>query len=119
MSTVDPVHLHAATITRIIDADTYEVTVDLDFRASMTLPLRLAHVDAPEKSTDKGKAAIKAVESLLGPLPAEVLVHTYKPVDKYGRYLADVLLGSVSLADSLLNAGLAYPYEGGTKRKPT
>jgi endonuclease YncB( thermonuclease family) len=119
MQDLDPVHVHAAQVLRIIDADTYEVSIDLDFFLTSTRSLRLAHVDAPEKNTEAGRAAISAVTSLLGKLPADVLVHTYKPQDKFGSYLADVFLGSVSLADSLLAAGLAYPYEGGTKRKPS
>lgn len=111
-----PAYRYAATVDRIIDADTYQVTVDLGFRTAVTLPLRLAHVDAPERFTDAGKAATAFVADLLGPLPADVVVETYKPADKYGRYLATV--SSVDGSDvgaALLAAGYATPYEGGKR----
>lgn len=114
MPTADT-HFHAATVDRIIDADTYEVTVDLDFRLASTLPLRLAHVDAPERATPDGKTATALVASLMGALPAPVIVRTYKPVDKFGRYLADVFVQGESVAEVLLGQGLAKPYEGGKK----
>lgn len=108
-------YTYNASVLRIIDGDTLEVVVDVGFRMATRLPLRLAHVDAPEHNTKRGQDAIAFVAGWLGPLPAAVQVHTYKPADKYGRYLADVLLAGSSLADALLTAGLAVPYEGGTK----
>jgi endonuclease YncB( thermonuclease family) len=44
-----------------------------------------------------------------------VIVRTYKPVDKFGRYLADVIVGGADLAELLVEAKLATPYEGGHK----
>lgn len=110
-----PAFTYAALITRVIDADTYDVEVQLGFRVVARLPLRLARVDAPERNTTAGQAAIVAVTRLLGPLPCPVLVHTFKPADKYGRYLADVWCGQASIAEYLTNLKLAVPYEGGTK----
>lgn len=115
-----PDYCYDARITRIIDGDTYEVEVDLGFRMIALMPLRLAHVDCPERFTWEGKVAIKYVTDLLGPLPASCVVHTHKPVDKYGRYLADVHLddhdgGVLDLAKDLLAEGFAHPYEGGKK----
>lgn len=110
-----PDHCYDAKILRVIDADTYEVEVDLGFRMRAHLPLRLAHVDAPERFTEEGRLAIQAVVDLFGRLPSSVVVHTYKPIDKFGRYLADVLVGDVSVAQLLLSKSLATAYEGGKK----
>lgn len=110
---------YPAKITRVIDGDTYDVEVDLGFRIVARLPLRLAHVDAPERFTPEGKAVMRHISEVLGMLPAPVVVHTFKPVDKYGRYLADVYLpredGWLSLAQDLMQRGMATPYEGGAK----
>jgi micrococcal nuclease len=113
--TAAPTYTYQALVWRIIDADTYEVEVDVGFRMSARLPLRLAHVDTPERYTDAGKAAIAHASALLGPLPRVVTVRTMKPADKYGRYLADLYIRDVSMAQHLLDAGMAVAYEGGTK----
>lgn len=116
-----PDYCYDAVITRVIDGDTYDVEVDLGFRLVARLPMRLAHVDTPERFTHEGKVAIAFVHELLDPLPAPVVVRTYKPADKYGRYLADVYIPDPDdgpgewLGAELLAEGLAVAYEGGTK----
>lgn len=114
-----PDYTYDAKIIRVVDGDTYEVEVDLGFRIVARLPLRLAHVDTPERNTAAGKSVIKYLLALFGPLPTSVYVRTYKPVDKYGRYLADVYVPSTSgpldLGQSLVEQGLAKSYEGGKK----
>lgn len=112
---------YPALVTRIKDGDTYDVTVDVGFHWAATMPLRLAHVDTAELRTAEGVTARDLVAALFGPLPARVIVHTYKPdkpFEKYGRYLADVYVGGTSVADFLVRHGLATPYEGGTKGAP-
>lgn len=111
-----PTYAYRALVLRVIDGDTYDVAVDVGFRMTTTLPLRLAHVDAPEHGTTSGTAATSYVSGLLGALPAPVVVRTIKPADKYGRYLAEVFTATgKSVAAELLAVGLAKPYEGGTK----
>lgn len=102
-------------VTRVIDGDTYDVELDLGFRISAQMPLRLAHVDTPELNTEQGVAAKAFITHFLNPLPCPVWVVTYKPRDKYGRYLAEVWVNDQSLAVELLREGLAKPYEGGKK----
>jgi micrococcal nuclease len=108
-------YTYNAKVLRIIDGDTYEVEVDLGFRMATRLPLRLAHVDTPERHTVPGRTVIAQVHALLDPLPSSVVVVTHKSADKYGRYLADVLIDGIDLATTLVNEGHAVPYEGGTK----
>src|SRR4051812_13826238 len=98
-------------VTRVIDGDTYEVELDLGFSISAKMPLRLAHVDAPEKNTEAGIAAKAFVTQFFDPLPCPVWVVSYKPHDKYGRYLAEVWVKDTSLGLTLVEEGLAKPYE--------
>lgn len=120
MTLPEPDRIYKAKVLRVIDGDTFEVLVDVGFHIEAHMPLRLAHVDAPEHNTADGKAAIKYVTDLIGSLPAAVVVHTFKPADKFGRYLADVLLddyegGVLNLGQNMVEEGFAVPYEGGKK----
>lgn len=77
---------------RIIDADTLFMRVDVGFRTFVETPLRLLGVNAPERNTAKGKAAIKFVQEWLRGT-GTLIVDSAKPGDygdKYGRYLATV-----------------------------
>jgi len=121
----EPDYIYKAQVLRVVDGDTYEMRVDVGFRFEAHMPLRLAHVDAPERYTKAGKAVTQLVSDMLGSLPASVVVKTYKPEDpedKYGRYLAEVYFmgqkvaqGVIDLAQYLLANGLAAPYEGGKR----
>lgn len=114
---MDAAYTYDATVIRVIDGDTLDVLIDVGFRMSATMPLRLAHIDAPERFTAPGKDATAFVTVQLASVKNAVVVRTYKPTDKYGRYLADVFIGEDSLADLLVGAGLAVPYEGGTRKR--
>lgn len=112
---VEPTYTYTARVLRVIDGDTYDVEIDVGFRMVTRLPLRLAHVDAPEHNTTAGQGVIAFVTAFLGPLPRPVLVRTYKPTDKYGRYLADVFVDGADLGATLLTTDRAKAYEGGKK----
>lgn len=114
MATIPNFNYNARVI-RVIDGDTFDVEIDIGFRMVARLPLRLAHVDAPENNTPAGKAVTAWVKKKFGELPAEVVVHTYKPQDKYGRYLADVEVKGSDLKTMLFEEEMAEPYEGGKK----
>lgn len=103
-------YTYNAQVTRIIDADTFLVRVDAGFRIWAEMPLRLAHVNAPERFTEEGKAATAFVTSIFGTLPANVVVHTVAPVENYGRYLAEVFIGDTDLGAMMLAQGFAVPY---------
>lgn len=109
-------YTYDAKVIRVIDADTYDVEIDLGFRLTTRLPLRVAHIDAYEHNTDLGQQAIFCVKGLLGALPKDVVVKTYKPYDKYGRYLATVYVDGMDLGAHLVTLGFAVPYEGGKKQ---
>lgn len=109
-----PSFTYAATVLHVVDADTIDVDLDLGMRVHLHTRLRVRHIDAPERYTDAGKAAIAFVLDLL-PIGSRVTVATSKP-DKYGRALADVaLVDGRDFAGELVAAGHAVTYEGGTR----
>jgi endonuclease YncB( thermonuclease family) len=97
-----------ATVKRVIDADTIEITFDLGFKIYHTARLRLANVDACEAGTPPGDEATGLVKAMLEGKTATIT--TYQTKDKFGRYLADVLTAAdVDLAQWIRSAGFAKP----------
>jgi len=110
---------YQATVNRVIDGDSIEVTVDLGFRLSQVLLVRLFGINTPEtNSKDEGERlkAQQAKKCLESMLPGkQLLVKTVKPKDKYGRWLAEIWLPGLQLESvntHLLNLGLAKPWDG-------
>jgi micrococcal nuclease len=104
-------YVYQAVVTRIVDGDTYQLSIDLGFHLSATLRVRLVDVNTPE-----GKAGRAATEHARARLEGrEVLVHAYKG-DGFGRWLGRIWLGDVNIGQELIDLGLAVPYrlgEGG------
>lgn len=104
-----PVYVYRATVTRVVDGDTYITLIDLGFRVSIEISLRLHGVDCPEMPTEAGKAATQFVRDLLLNSGGRVLVQTYKDQRTFARWVADVWVDGKSLADELVRAGHATP----------
>lgn len=109
---------YRARILRVIDGDTVEAEIDLGFRVSLRATLRLAGIDTPElrgPTREAGRAATDYLELLLSKLAGperQVTVRTQKDrTGKYGRYLADLVVGGRSLNEALVLAGHARPME--------
>jgi len=75
------------TVTRVIDGDTFKT-------ASRTHSVRLANVDAPEKGTNAGDSATKALRNMIG--GKKVVVNTVAR-DSYKRAVADVKVNRKSV----------------------
>ena len=75
-------------VDRVIDGDTYWITVDCGFHASMTIAVRLRGVNAAELTTEAGKLARAAVQRMIEGKP--VLVTTYRDKQSFARWVADV-----------------------------
>ena len=106
---------YASTVVRVVDGDSVHLNADLGFYIELhDRSVRIAHIDAPELSTDAGKAAKTYAQELL-PVGSRVTLYSHE-LDKYGR-----VLGTITLADGrdfgtvMLEAGQAVPYEGGTR----
>jgi micrococcal nuclease len=106
-------YLYNAILVRIIDGDTIECDIDLGFQITQRMPVRLAHINAPEHNTPEGKLATLYIAGLL---THDLVLKTYKPHDKYGRYLAEVYLPDGTYVNELMiSSGNAVAYEGGGK----
>lgn len=116
---IAPSYTYKAKIISVYDADSFTALVDLGMRVSMTVPLRLFGINAPEirgSEKEAGNEAKEFVKSLI--LNKEVTIKTYKnPEDKYGRWLAEVIgdFGEnypKNLTALLLSKGMGIDYYG-------
>lgn len=103
-------YTYNATVVRVVDGDTVILKVDFGFRVFAESPFRLWGINCPEMNTPQGKLAKKRVEELL-PVGKEIFAKTYKnPIDKYGRYLAELYVGSKNINQVLVKEGHAVTY---------
>lgn len=104
---------YRCSLVRVTDGDTLVVTIDLGFRLTATMPIRLLGLNAPEKNTTVGKQVKAWVAQWFLDNP-DISVVTLKDPEKYGRWLGTItrLDGGLSLNDQLLELGYAKPYDG-------
>lgn len=102
-----------ATLVRIIDGDTLDLSVDLGFRIKQQIRVRLADIDAPEirgEHKEAGRAAVRWLSRELN-RPEQLIVETRK-TGKYGRWLATLYVGDTtkSINHRMIANGHAIPY---------
>lgn len=106
-------YVRNAKVIKIHDGDTITVLIDMGFRMSVELPLRLNRINAPELSTPEG---VIARDYLISVLPSDIVIQTYKdPHEKYGRWLSEIWVGIKSINDLMVSSGHAVSYFGGKK----
>jgi micrococcal nuclease len=108
---------YRATVTRIVDADTLDVNIDLGFQVSYDVRLRIARIDAPEifgvkhssEEYQRGITAKSYLEELI-PVGSVIKIKTEK-TGKYGRYIAELFVelegNQVNVSDRLVETGHA------------
>ena len=110
-------------IQRVIDGDTVDISVPfLPHPLPPKLSIRVLGVDTPEKApraqceAEAKKAAEASAFTKSAVAVAQVVEIEIKTWDKYGgRVLGDIFLDGHSLADMLIEEGLARPYKGEAK----
>jgi micrococcal nuclease len=110
-----------AELIRVIDGDTFQAWIDLDFGVRVRTTIRLAGVDTPEihttkKNTDeytRGMQAKQYVVDLIDQLGTRIQIESDgEHLDKYGRVLCNVMLSNGEWLDALLvKHGLAVSKE--------
>ena len=98
-----------ATIVNVVDGDTCDILIDLGYSVKIKTRFRLSGINTPERGQTGWQAAADFLRGFVG---VPVIVRSTK-LDKYGRFLAEILLapeGLLSLNQRLLDAGLAVPY---------
>ena len=117
-------------IDRVLDGDTIDCTIDLGFDLYKKERVRVAGVDTPEKRTrdleekalgydathwleDKLNGAIAGDDDLI------IRTELVGGMGKYGRLLGWLYIGDaeLSLNEQMIAEGLAWEYDGGTKKK--
>jgi micrococcal nuclease len=101
--------IHDAKIINVVDGDTFDAIVDLDFALTLKIRIRLFGVDCPEMSK-KNPAGIAAKEFSQMMLLDQKIVLNYIKHDSFGRCLCQLYLIGKNYADILLEAGHAAIY---------
>ncbi|MET9776159.1 thermonuclease family protein [Streptomyces sp. NPDC006367] len=103
---------YPAALERTVDADTYDLAIDLGFGISIRQRVRLLGLNTPEKNTAEGKAAIAWATDWLAEHGPGLVVETHRK-EKYGRWLATITTtDGACLNTDLIDAGHAAPYDG-------
>ena len=114
---------YKATVDRVIDGDTIDVTLDLGFDISYRGRIRFQGINAPESRTrdavekQAGLAAKRYVEDWTKGLENRVIIQTsLDDRGKYGRILGRILNDEGEcLNDEMVSLGHAKPYDGGKR----
>jgi len=121
-----------ASVDRVVDGDTIDITINLGFDLSIKQRVRVAGVDTPEKRTSDhevekplGIDATNWLKTKLEDAQKEnksLMVRTElgsSSTGKYGRLLGWLYVGdeAVSLNEQMIEEGYAWAYDGGTKNK--
>ncbi len=108
---LEPTYTYSAKVASVIDGDSVYLDVAVGFHVSVNIYARLYGINAPEVSTPEGKESRAALRKKLLP-GADVIVKTFKdPGDKYGRWLAVIVLDDVNINDWLVTEKLAVVYK--------
>jgi micrococcal nuclease len=126
MDNKDPYIYRIKKILRVIDGDTIDADIDLGFDIALEKRIRLAGVDTPESRTsdaNEKKYGLEAKEWLKHKVEnaGHILIKTELPdsTEKYGRIIGHLFINDQanSLNEQMIDAGMAWTYDGGTKKK--
>ena len=114
---------YKATVDRVVDGDTIDVTLDLGFDISYRGRVRFQGINAPESRTRDavekaaGLAAKRYVEDWINGHEQRVIIQTsLDDRGKFGRILGRILNDQGEcLNDEMVSLGHATPYDGGKR----
>jgi len=102
---------YLGTIDSVHDGDTVNVALDVGFDLSVHTRVRVYGINAPELSTDAGKAAREFARTLLK--PGDQVTVISKGWDKYGGRINGVInFSGGDYAERMIAAGHARPWDG-------
>lgn len=121
MQAQDRLFWYAATVDRVVDGDTVDLTVDLGLHTKRIERMRLYGIDTPEtygvrKNSAEYIAGVEAREALRAMLSmGQVWARTVKDrTGKYGRYLVDLFVEMPDAGELFVNEELVS--QGHAKR---
>lgn len=92
----------SGTVVRVVDGDTLDVLV-----ANRPIRVRLAQIDAPERTQAYGTRARQALSAMAF---RRVVTVVDAGVDGYGRTLGTVIVGGANINAAMVNQGMAWAY---------
>lgn len=104
---IEPTYRYRATLKKVKDGDTYDMVIDLGFKAAIRVPVRIRNFDTPELRTPDGIRATAAAANILEAPGASIVVETYKDQRSFERWIADVYVNGENIGDLLVNQGFA------------
>jgi endonuclease YncB( thermonuclease family) len=113
---LDAAFVYRAAARRVIDGDTFIADVDLGFRVTLAVTIRVHGINAPEAHATGGAEATDFLRALLmpggsTPVSLPLLIASYRNEQSFARWVCDVWLPSGQpLADAIINAGHAVAY---------
>tara|TARA_B100000927_G_scaffold287334_1_gene280070 strand:+ start:3052 stop:3399 length:348 start_codon:yes stop_codon:yes gene_type:complete len=112
---VRELYYYNATVDRVVDGDTIDVTIDLGFNVWIKERLRLYGLNTPETRTkdleekEKGLKAKKYVENQVNSNSGQIQIQSLGR-GKYGRVLAEIWVGKNNINELLISNGHAEVY---------
>lgn len=96
------VYEYEVTVERVVDGDTIILNVDLGFKLWLhKLTCRMAGINASEMNTQAGIEAKTELERMIAQGGGRYIVLSHG-LDKYGRWLVDVLVGGGKTLNQLM-----------------
>ena len=86
------IYVYRAFVQRVIDGDTYVVTIDLEFNLSFNCKIRLLKVNTPEmtgKEKEKGRKSTEFVKDIIE--GQYVYLKSANKTDSFGRWLGAII----------------------------
>jgi micrococcal nuclease len=103
---------YKAKVIDVYDGDTITAMVDLGFYHFQQMKFRLYGIDTPEirgEERERGLLVRDIVRAMI--LDKEVTINSYKDKqEKYGRYLANIIIDDIDLNQWLVQNGHAKEY---------
>ena len=110
---------YACKVLRVVDGDTIDLNIDLGFNIWHRGRVRMAGIDTPESRTriiEEKKLGLASKARLKELLKGQkVSIQCTKEKGKFGRILADVMVGDTNINKQLIDEGHAREYQGGKK----
>jgi endonuclease YncB( thermonuclease family) len=110
-------------VIKVYDGDTLTIASKLPYEGCPVyrFSVRINGIDCPEmrtKNQNEKTCAKMAKAKVYDAVFGKIVTLQNVKLEKYGRVLADVYIGDVSLGDMLCQYNLAVKYDGGTKHVP-
>lgn len=95
-------------VTNVVDGDTCDVEIDLGFLVATRVRVRLLGIDTPERGQPGWAEATERLRELAMGRTCRLV--SFKPNDKYGRFLAVLHVDGENINQSLVASGHAREY---------